>query len=265
MSIVYIGHAIGDENGNARGGQPGDQTGRELCIQAWKLNPKGWRVLRAKDPAIAKKLAYDMKAACDNQKIGYDQDDRNTLHEVASKVGFDCARVTVECETDCSALVRVCCWYAGVKVGHFNTASEASVLLATGKFEELTGSKYTDQSAYLKAGDILITRTKGHTCIVLNDGEKAETSPTPSPEPTPEPTPGAKTKMIRVKGHVRCREGNGSQYKQIRPTVSPSTNKSCTLPYLGQATESPYWYKTTWQGRDGYISSKKQYTEVIEV
>ena len=52
MSTVYIGNAVGDEHGKASGGEPGDQTGKELQIQPWYKNKKGWRVFRAKDPKL---------------------------------------------------------------------------------------------------------------------------------------------------------------------------------------------------------------------
>jgi hypothetical protein len=47
-------------------------------------------------------------------------------------------------------------------------------LLATGKIVEMKGDKYTRQSAYLRRGDILVTKTSGHTVVVLTDGPKAE-------------------------------------------------------------------------------------------
>ena len=74
---VYIGNAVGDEHNAARGGEAGDQTGKELKIQPWYLNKKGWRVFRPKSSEIAQKLVYDMKAACENKNIGYDQSQRN--------------------------------------------------------------------------------------------------------------------------------------------------------------------------------------------
>lgn len=77
------------------------------------------------------------------------------------------------------------------------------------------------------------------------------------PQPTPTPT---KSKYVHPKGSVRVREGNGTQYKQIKPTA----NKKDFLPMLGQDTESPYWYLVEWQGRNGYITSKSRYTEVVE-
>lgn len=185
---VYVGNAVCDENGHARGGQPGDQTGRELRIQPWYLNKKGWRVFRAKDPEVAKKIAWDCRAACENMAIGYNQSKRNTLYNAAKPFDFDCAKVTELCECDCSSLVRVCILYAGIKINDFNTTSEPARLLATGAFEEMMGEKYTDSPDYLREGDILCTKVKGHTLVILNDGPKAhEDEPEPQPEPQPEP------------------------------------------------------------------------------
>lgn len=174
---VIIGSARSDENGKITGGKAGDQaSGKEVSTQNYYVHSKGWCVLRAKDAAVRKKLATAMRAACANNKIGYDQYQRNTLYNLAAKVGFDPAKVTSACETDCSALVRVCCAYAGIMVNDFNTSTQASVLLASGAFTELKGEKYTTQSTYLMAGDILVTKKKGHTVIVLTDGIKAETN-----------------------------------------------------------------------------------------
>ena len=140
---VIIGSARIDENGKAHGGAAGDQTGKEVSTQAWY--DRDWRVLRPKDPAKAKKIAKGMQSACDNANIGYDQYQRQTLYNLVKPLGYDPAKANKKCETDCSALVRVCCCYGGIMVGDFNTESEVRVLMATGEFVELTGSKYTSQ------------------------------------------------------------------------------------------------------------------------
>lgn len=75
-----------------------------------------------------------------------------------------------------------------------------------------------------------------------------------------EDPPIEKKKYVRPKGNVRVREGNGTEYKQIRPTAT----KDDLLPYLGQEDTSPYWYRVEWSGRNGYITSNKKFTEVIE-
>ena len=168
---VKIGSARIDERGRISGGSAGDQTKNEVGTQNWYLHSKGWHVLRAKDPTLAEKIAVAMERACYNQNIGYDQNQRNTLYNLASKVGFDPGKVTSKCETDCSALVRVCLAYAGIKVGDFNTSTEKAVILGTKKFTQIADA-YSKSQDYMKRGDILVTKTKGHTVVVLSNGSK---------------------------------------------------------------------------------------------
>ena len=171
---VIIGSARIDERGKISGGQAGNQTGKELSTQNWYLHSKGWRVFRAKGAEKAEKIARAMKSACENRNIGYDQYQRNTLYNLVKSRGFDPSKADKPTETDCSALVRVCCCYAGIMMGDFNTSTEAAMLMATGEFVELTGDKYTKQDDYLGAGDILVTRSKGHTVVALTNGSKYE-------------------------------------------------------------------------------------------
>ena len=170
---VKVGSARIDENGRAHGGKAGDQTGKELYVQNWYRHSKGWRVLRCTDAVKAEKIAAAMEAACRNRNIGYDQYERLTLYNLAKAVGFDPARVAKPCETDCSALVRVCLAFAGIATENFRTPTQAKTMLATGQFVELTDKKYTDSSDYLRRGDVLVTRTQGHTVVVLSNGNKA--------------------------------------------------------------------------------------------
>ena len=171
---VIIGSARIDERGRTTGGAAGDQTGNEVSTQSWYLHSKGWRVFRAVNTVAAEAIAVCMQAACDNNNIGYDQNQRNTLYNAVKPLDFDVRKLKTKVETDCSALIRVCCAYAGIPLSDFNTATEASTLLKSGKFVELTDSKYTKQQDYLRRGDILVTKTKGHTAAVLTSGAKVE-------------------------------------------------------------------------------------------
>ena len=157
---VKVGSARIDENGRAHGGKAGNQTGKELSVQNWYRHSKDWRVLRCTDAVKAEKIAAAMEAACRNRNIGYDQYERLTLYNLAKSVGFDPGKVIKPCETDCSALVRVCLAYAGIITDDFLTTDEAQKVLATGYFMELKDGRYTDQSAHLRRGDILVTRAK---------------------------------------------------------------------------------------------------------
>lgn len=169
---VKVGSARSSYGNTARGDQSG---GKEVSTQDWYLHKLGWVVLRPRSVRVADAIATAMQAACDNNNIGYDQDTRSGLYNAVKGRGYDPALCTDKVNTDCSALVRVCCLYAGVQVGGFNTSDEAETLLRTGAFDKLTDDKYTKQSAYLRRGDILVTRTKGHTVVVLSNGSKAQT------------------------------------------------------------------------------------------
>ena len=181
---VIIGSARFDENGKIANGVAGDQKQAltpdykgEVGMENWYLHKLGWRVFRCKDPAKAEKIAWDMEAACNNKYIGYDQNQDQTLYNVAKPLGFDCSKVKTSCETDCARLVRVCVLYAGITVADFYTANEASALMATGQFTELTDSKFTTSSDYLKRGDILVTKSKGHSAVVLSNGAANDNKP----------------------------------------------------------------------------------------
>lgn len=175
---VIVGSARGDENGAAYGGKAGDQRdGREVSTQNWYKHTKGWRVFRAIDPNKAAIIGRQMEVACANEMIGYDQHERYDLFAEAKKVGFDLAKVTTPTECDCSELVRCCCAAAGIMnlpTSGFRTINMAQHLLKSGEFVELKGSKYTEQSEFLGVGDILVTRTSGHTVVVLTNGKKYE-------------------------------------------------------------------------------------------
>lgn len=180
MATVYVGSARSDENNKAYGGKAGDQKGgREVSTQTWYNHEKGWRVFRAKDRAKALIIGEQMARACANDNIGYDQWERYDLFAEAKKVGFDLGAVKTPTECDCSELVRCCCAAAGIMnlpTSGFRTTNMPTNLLNSGYFVELKGTKYTESSKYLGKGDILVTRTQGHTVVVLNDGDKYEGS-----------------------------------------------------------------------------------------
>ena len=174
---IYVGSARIDERGHAHGGNAGDQTGKEVSTQAYYKHSKGWVVLRAKSAEKANKIAKDMLYACANHNIGYDQYQRDTLYNVAKEVGFNCSKVNKRVETDCSALVRVCCAYAGIDVSNFRTVNERKVLLDSGEFEDVTSKVNTLTGKGLCIGDILVTKTRGHTVVVVKGATKRSEIP----------------------------------------------------------------------------------------
>ena len=153
---------------------PGDQNGgKEVSTENYYVHSKGWYVLRAKNAEVRERIAVAMERACANNDIGYDQSTRNTLYNNVKPYGFDPSKTTKKVNTDCSALVRVCVNYAGIEVGNFITSTEVSVLMATGAFDKFTDDAHCKSSDRLLRGDILDTRTKGHTVVVLSNGAKA--------------------------------------------------------------------------------------------
>lgn len=253
---VYIGNAVGDEHGKAYGGEPGDQTGKELRIQPWYKNKKGWRVFRPKSYEVAQRLAEDMRAACNNPNIGYDQKQRNTLYNVAKRFGFDCKEVDEPCECDCSSLVRVCLAYAGIMLSNFNTATEPSKLINSGQFDELTDIEVTDTPDYLRTGDILVTAVKGHTAIVLNNGDRVDPRQPEPPEPEPpKPDPDKCVEVIGKSVRVRSSDSVLGRTQFI-------AHKGDTFPFVGIAPSG--WYQIDAGRGESYITNKTKYTKLVE-
>lgn len=241
---VYVGSARSDENGKAYNGKAGDQkSGREVSTQAWYKHSKGWRVFRAKNPAHAAKIAEIMKWACESDLIGYDQWQRHTLYKELQKNGFKNTALSKAVETDCSALVRVCLKFCGVDVPEdFRTGNMPKYLPDSGAFVELKGSKYTDQPDYLGAGDILVTKTSGHTVVALNNGDKYEGGSAPE---------SAGSLTVRP-GSWRIRTGPGTDY----PTAGFVAGGDRLTP-----VDPGTWIPVLYQGEIRFISR----TAVAEV
>lgn len=165
---IMVGSARIDEKGNIKGGVSGDQkqtvktgdTKGEVSQQPFYIHSKGWIILRPKSPELAAEIAMLMIDACDNPNIGYDQGNRNGVlrYGVHTKTKTEC---------DCSGLVRALIyWATGKDPGAFSTATEVDKLMATGLFEKITFVSQTKTPVY--NGDILVTKTKGHTVIVTS-------------------------------------------------------------------------------------------------
>lgn len=166
MAKVIIGSARIDEKGKLSGGKSGDQKQSgvadykgEVSLQYFYIHKKGWYVMRPKSSDIAVKLGQSMMYACNNANLGYDQGNR--LDVIRKGI-----RTTEKSECDCSSLVRACIIdAAGKDVGNFTTSTECAVLMASGLFEPKKAYK---NGMKLCTGDVLVTKTKGHTVIVVD-------------------------------------------------------------------------------------------------
>lgn len=178
--MVTIAHASKDERGEIKGGKAGDQTKKEVCLRTWYNRP--WTVvLRFKDPDMREKCAVAMEHAAANECIGYDQWQRNSLLSAVRKYGYDPKYVTVDVETDCSALVTVACIYAGIAeqalVVGGNSATTSTLkarLKATGEVDIFTTKDYTAKTDKLLRGDILLYEGH-HVAVVVKDEQPNKT------------------------------------------------------------------------------------------
>ena len=177
---ILIGHASQDENKKAKGGKAGDQSKKEVFTRPYYIKGNRWDfVIRFESKAMAEKAAIECEKACKNDKIGYDQSQRNTLLAEAEKVKFDLSKIKTVCECDCSALMCVCAIAAGVDKKYLyingNLRRTANMREAFAKIpgvKILTASKYLTSDAYLKRGDIIV-KESDHTLMALEDGAKA--------------------------------------------------------------------------------------------
>lgn len=167
MGSIIVGSARGQ---SVAGGQAaaGDQAQRgtpdtrgEVSLQDFYVSSKGWYIIRPKSVSTASRMATLMKEACDNPNLGYSQDFRNGVlkYGIASRTPTWC---------DCSSLVRACIKEAtGVDPGSFDTAAEPSTLAKTGLFETIISFVSLEKTPVC-TGDVLVTKRKGHTVIVVD-------------------------------------------------------------------------------------------------
>lgn len=170
---IIFGSARADENKRYTDGAAGDQRQKitpdysgEVSMQNFYVHSKGWYIFRPKDPEVAMKIAAAMIDACNNPMIGYDKGGRLGIISKGTQ-----SKEKTEC--DCSSLVRKCIIEAsGIDAGNFTTGNEPALLKATGLFEEKIVYK---NGIKLCTGDVLVTKTKGHTGIITA-GEARKTS-----------------------------------------------------------------------------------------
>ena len=202
---VKISNSGSDENGNYHGGAAGDNTGKEWYIRDWYNRP--WNcVLRHPDPEVRACLADLATKAAKNNKIGYDQYQRQTYWKELQKVNYDPSKITVACEADCSAGVIADVKAAGHILGRKElqditctfTGNMRTGLKAAG-FQVLTASKYLSGSSYLVAGDIILNDVH-HVATAVTNGKNSGNGAVESTEEYEMPTikRGSKGKAVKI-------------------------------------------------------------------
>lgn len=180
MAVNYVVNASLDENGHISGGNPGDQTGREVRVQPWYNRP--WNVmLRCPSPTLAALAATSAAKLANSNLVGYNQDRRNTLYNRLRDYNFDVDAYIasgIKTECDCSSFVYACYAVAMPAIRYNGNAPTTSTMrnFFTGYgFTAYTASMYLDGPTYLIDGDILLY--EGHHTVIAYDGY----IPPPSP------------------------------------------------------------------------------------
>lgn len=191
----YIAHSSIDENGKAYGGEAGDQTGKEVCIRTWYVSQ--WdTVLRIENEEVRNQFANNMIDMARNDKIGYDQYQRNTLLTAALKTKFDFSNITVACECDCSSAVTIALLgaiytvlgKAAYEKAYTKLVSDsncATTRTLKAKMTSLdmikvtvyTSTAYTKSTDRARYGDIYL-RTGHHVIVYIDNGQKRKESGT---------------------------------------------------------------------------------------
>ena len=223
---VKISNSGSDEHGNYKGGAAGDNTGKEWYIRDWYNRP--WNcVLRHPDPEVRACLADLATKAANNNRIGYDQYQRETYWRELQKVNYDPSKITVACEADCSAGV-----IANIKAaGHILNRPELQNITCTytgnmraglkaAGFACLTDSKYLTSSAFLVAGDVLLN-DKHHTATAVTNGIQSDGS-----------IPAAATMPLLKKG------SQGEAVKKLQQTLNSKGYKLTEDGDFGNKTEA---------------------------
>lgn len=160
----YISNSGSDEKGGIKGGKAGDQNGREWCLKKWYSRPWNY-ILRWPDPDVGTLIAQLAIDGALNDKIGYDQYQRDTFWREVKKVGYFPAKIATACEEDCTAGVNGVIHCAGylldikamqsIPATGIRSSNMLSYYQKAG-FQVLTASKYLSSGNYLLPGDILL-------------------------------------------------------------------------------------------------------------
>lgn len=250
----YISNSGSDEKKGYSGGQAGDQTGKEWELKAWYNRP--WTVvLRYPDSSVGLKIAELGISAALNNKIGYDQYQRKTYWSQLEKANYDPSKITTACEEDCTAGVTANCKAVGYLM-NIQPLKDLDINIYSGNmkscftkagFKALTDSKYLTGHSYLMPGDILLCENH-HAATNITYGKNVEKVPTIKPVEPNE----------RINIGDRVVVSNGNYYIRTQPSAKSKditiAFKGSELPYLGETENG--WYKVSYKGGTGWISSK---------
>ena len=266
-STHYISNSGSDESGKYHGGAAGDQTGGEWVLRPWYSRPWSCVLRYEKDARVGQKLAELGCATALNDKIGYDQYQRDTYWDQLKSAGYDPSKITVACESDCSAGVIANTKAVGnllgipalANVNATYTGNMRSGFKAAG-FTVLTDAKYTNGCSYLLPGDILLYDA-AHTATNITVGSNVRNhggaAVTPQPAPAAPSGLGKDEKwkgVVTVNG-LNVRKWAGTEHGTCSFSPLNTGNKISVCDSL-KASDGSLWYYIKYNGKYGFVHSK---------
>ena len=236
-----IVEAYADENGKARGGKLGDQTGKEIRIRDWYERDGGWAVyIECTDPLLAEAAAFNAELIAKCEQYGYNQDDRwSGYKSIISYYSIDSA---AEGDFDCSSLCIAAYILAGLDMkpeGY--TGNLERLFLETGKFKSYDDAAHLKSPTLAKRGGMYLM-PKAHVLMMIEDGTGATETPQ-------EITQNPDGDFVYAKGSVRVRK-------------SPVDGETITVLHKGESLpRKSTWHEVEIDGKSGWISANPKYTE----
>lgn len=268
----YISNSGSDENGGTRGGQAGDQSGKEWQLKKWYNRP--WTVvLRYPDQAVALTIARLGIAAALNDRIGYDQGQRTSYWTQLKAAGYDPSRIGTACEEDCtagvSANVRAAGFIHGIAalqgVPICSSRNMRAQFVKAG-FRALTESKYLTGGSFLLPGDILLYENH-HAATNITLGAKVRDSWDPetvadAPEYADEEIDEEIDEVEEFDGVEAVVTGSSVNVRRLPNTDDAplgTVRKGDRLPCYGETFDEA-WLFVVYEGQGAWVSA--HYAEV---
>lgn len=212
--MTKVSNCSGTEYGGAYGGAAGDQTGREIAVISW-YDFDQIAVYRHPNTKVRAELARLARETAENPHVGYDQSSRLTFRNALRKVNYAPTKITVDCETDCSACTGAIIEGVGSLLGDkklydFDTTLSTHYMdgpLVAAGFQKLTASKYLRSGDYLLAGDISLAPGHHVNIAVTNGSKSGESTPT-----GPEVYHVSQTIKFKAKSRVHTQPKVKSEY-----------------------------------------------------
>ena len=165
-----------DERWQYHGGVAGDNNGTEWELRAWYSYPWNYVLRYSKNPDVGICISNLHIKAAKNNKVGYDQWQRNTYWNELVKAKYDPSKITIPCEADCSAgviaHVKATGHILGIKALQNCTSTYTGNMRDGFKacgFDVLSDRKYLTSEKYLEVGDVLLN-SANHTAVYVGDG-----------------------------------------------------------------------------------------------